>query len=110
MRLRLERAMERYGQTVTLIPRSGGEVLEVRAFLQPVLKEQTEPPVAVTPLGPVSEQRWRYIGPAGTGILVGDRMRCGEMRLTVQEVRAVYWQDEILYRQAVLRREKEAAT
>ncbi len=109
MRLRLERIMEQYGQTVTLIPNGGGEALQIKAFLQPVLKEQTEPPVAVTPLGAVSEQRWRYIGPAGTDILAGDRIRCGKMQLTVQEVRSIYWQNETLYRQAVLRREKEAA-
>ena len=36
-------------------------------------------------------------------------MACGAVRLVVQEVRPVYWQDEILYRWAMLRREKEAA-
>lgn len=101
--------MERYGQTVTLIPRDGGEALETKAFVQPILKKQEDPPVAVTPLGPVSEQRWLYIGKAGVETAAGDRMVCGAVRLVVQEVRPVYWQDEVLYRWATLRREKEAA-
>lgn len=109
MKARLERAMERYGQTVTLVPRDGSETQEVRAFLQPILKEQAEPPVAVTPLGPVCEHRWLYIGKAGVEIKVGDRMSCGGTQLVVQESQPVYWQDNVLYRRAILRREKESA-
>ena len=101
--------MDRYGQAVTLFPRCGGEALEIRAFLQPLLKEREDLPVAVTPLGPVSEQRWLYIGRSGVKILAGDQMTCGEMRLVVQEVRAVYWLDEVLYRRAILRWKKEDA-
>jgi len=101
--------MERYGQTVSLAPKDGSETQEVRAFLQPILKEQVEPPVAVTPLGPVSEHRWLYIGKAGVEVMVGDRMSCGDMQLVVQETQPVYWQDNALYRRAILRREKEAA-
>lgn len=109
MRDCLERIIAHYGQTVTLIPRDGGDPLEIQAFVQPVLREQTEPPVAVTPLGPVSEQRWLYIGRAGVEIRTGDRIVLGEVRLAVQEARPVYWQDGVLYRRATLRREKEAA-
>lgn len=109
MRDCLERVIERYGQMVTLVPGDGGAALETHAFVQPVLREQTDPPVAVTPLGPVSEQRWLYIGRAGVEVRVGDRIVCGEMRLAVQEARPVCWQDEILYRRATLRREKETA-
>ena len=109
MRTRLERIMAQYGQTVTLSPGNDGDAREIRAFLQPVLKKQEEPQVAITPLGPVSEQRWLYIGPANTEAAVGDRMACGEARLVVQEARPVYWRDEVLYRWAILRREKEAA-
>lgn len=109
MRARLERIMEQYGQAVTLVSRDGGETLETQAFVQPVLKQQEEPPVAVTPLGPVSEQRWLYIGRAGVEVRAGDRLVCGETRLAVQEVQSVYWQNEVLYRRAILRREKEVA-
>lgn len=101
--------MERYGQTVALTPCGGGSALEIRAFLQPVLKEREAPPVAVTPLGPVCEHRWLYIGPAGVDVSAGDRMDWGEARLTVQEAQPVSWGDEILYRRAILRREKEMA-
>lgn len=101
--------MDRYGQTVTLVPRRGGEALEIRAFLQPLLKNRDDPPAAVTPLGPVSEQRWLYIGRAEVEILAGDQMTCGEVQLTVQEAQAVYWRNEALYRRAILRRKKEAA-
>lgn len=109
MRARLEQMMAQYGQTVTLVPGNGGDPREIRAFLQPILKKQEEPQVAVTPLGPVSEQRWLYIGPAGMEVAAGDRVVCGKVRLAVQEVRPVYWRDEVLYWWAMLRREKEAA-
>lgn len=101
--------MERYGQTMTLTPQDGGEPLETKAFLQPLRKKSAELPVAVTPLGPVSEQRWLYIGRAAADISVGSRITCGEARLVVQEVRSVFWQDEVLYQWATLRQEKEAA-
>ena len=109
MRVRLERMMAQYGQTVALVSRDGEDTREIRAFLQPILKKQEEPQIAVTPLGSVSEQRWLYIGPASVEASVGDRMACGEARLVVQEVRPVYWRDEILYRWAMLRQEKETA-
>ena len=109
MKARLERAMERYGQTVTLASRDGDEAQKIRAFLQPVLKTQAEPPVAVTPLGPVREHRWLYIGRADLEVRTGDRMSCGGVKLVVQETQPVYWQDEAFYWRAILRREKEAA-
>ena len=109
MKARLEQAIERYGQIVSLTPRDGREPLEIRAFVQPLLKELAEPPVAVTPLGPVSEHRWLYIGRADVEIMVGDRISCRRMRLAVQEVRPVYWRDEVLYQRAILRWEKETA-
>ena len=109
MRARLEQIMEQYGQLAALTPGGGMETLEIRAFLQPVLNKREEPPVTVTPLGPVSEQRWLYIGPAGAEVSAGDRITCGSVRLAVQESQPVYWQDEVLYWRATLRREKEAA-
>lgn len=109
MRNRLKWVIEQYGQTVTLVPQHGSEPLKIRAFLQPILKKQDEPPVAVTPLGPVCEQRWLYIGRANVDIRVGDLVNCGGMRLAVQETQSVYWKNEVLYRRAILRRKKEAA-
>ena len=109
MRARVEQAMSRYGQRVTLLPGNGGEASEVMAFVQPVRKRLVDPPVEFTPLGPVSEQRWVYVGPAGVEVKPGDRMICETAHLAVQEVQDIFWTQDILYRRAVLRREKEAA-
>ena len=108
MRRRLERMMDQYGQTVTL-KRRGQEPRETRAFLQPDLKRRETLPLTATPLGAVSIQRWLYLGPGDRELAPGDRLAWGELRLVVQEARAVGWRDETLYQWAVLRPEKEAA-
>ena len=107
MRRRLERMMDRHGQTVTL-KRGGQEPRETRAFLQPELKGREGLPARATPLGAVSVQRWRYIGRGLQHLTPGDRVSWGELRLVVQEARAVGWRDETLYQWAILRPEKEA--
>lgn len=109
MKARLEEMMRAYGQNITLIPQKSGEASAFAAFLQPVLKEREEPLRAVTPLGAVNGQRWLYVGPAGQEIQPGDRVRFDTLHLVVQETEAVYYRGEILYRRAVLRREKEDA-
>lgn len=109
MRARLEELMGAYGQKVTLISRKSGEEVGVMAFLQPVLKERTAPPVTATPLGAVSGRRWLYVGPAGREIRPGDRLRFDALRLVAQEAEAVYFRGEVLYCRAVLQLEKEAA-
>lgn len=109
MRTRLEEMMRAYGQTVTLIPRKNGKESTFAAFLQPVLKVREAPPVAVTPLGAVNSQRWLYIGPANQEPQPGDRVRFDILYLVVQETEAVYFRGEVLYRRAMLRREKEDA-
>ena len=109
MKGRFENVLARYGQTVTVTLRQSGEPAEVRAFVQPVLKEQLEPPVAVTALGAASEQRWRYLGQGGLTLHPGDQVALGEMRFTVQEARPVYWRDEVAYYWALLRPAREAA-
>lgn len=109
MRARLEEMMHAYGQTVSLVSKKSGEETAYAAFLQPVLKEREYPPAAATPLGAVSGKRWLYVGPAGQEIVPGDRIRFDNLRLVVQEAEAVYFHTEVLYRRAVLRKEKEAA-
>lgn len=109
MKNRLARMMRRFGQDVTVIPKGPGEVFSVSAFLQPVRKGRDDPPYVPTPLGTVNEQRWLYIGPPDPPLFPGDRVRCGETYLTVQETVSVRWAREALYRRAVLRQEKEAA-
>lgn len=100
--------MRRYGQEVLVTRRETGESTAARAFLQPVLKQREDLPVTATPLGPVSRQRWLYIGSGAQMVSPGDRIACGSLRLVVQEAQAVCWADEPLYWRAVLRREKEA--
>lgn len=109
MRAKLEELMRLHGQEISVVRRESGEEAAVRGFLQPLLKEREDPPAAVTPLGAVNEQRWLYIGPAGLKLDVWDRMRCGGMRLIVQEAMTVRFREEALYCRAVLRQEKEAA-
>jgi len=109
MRTRLEGILSAYGQTVTLIPRDGGEERSFSAFLQPVLKNREDLPVAATPLGAVNEQRWLYVGPAGQEIRPGDGIRFDRLRLAVQETETVYFQNAPLYTRAMLRQEKERA-
>ena len=109
MRERLEGIMASCGQTVTLIPRESDEEWELSAFLQPVLKQREDLPVAATPLGAVNGQRWLYVGPAARTLSPGDRIRFDGLRLTVQEAETVYFRSEPLYSRAVLRQEKERA-
>ena len=109
MRARFERILERYGQTVVLTRRESGRETALRAFLQPLLQRREHPPVAATPLGAASSQRWLYIGNGRQEIAPGDRAEWNGLRLAVQEARPVCWADETVYYWAILRREKEAA-
>lgn len=109
MRTRLEEMMRSFGQAITLIPRKSWCETRFQAFLQPILREREDLPVAATPLGAVNSQRWLYIGPAAREIAAGDMVHLDDIHFTVQEVTAVYFRGEILYNRAVLRQEKELA-
>ncbi len=104
-----ERILSRYGQPVELKRHGSRESVTLRAFLQPILKQQVQPPVAVTPLGAVSEQRWLYLGSARTAISPGDRIQLAELHLTVQESRGIYMGSKLLYYWALLRPDREDA-
>lgn len=108
MRARFEALLRRFGQEVTLEGRDG-QVRKLRAFVQPSLKEREAPPAALTPLGAVSRDRWLYLGPVEAALAPGDKLSAGELCLTVQECRPVFWRDEALYLWAMLRPRKEAA-
>mgnify|MGYP006070939771 CR=1 FL=1 len=60
--------------------------------------------------GAVSEELWVYIGPGDAPPSPGDSVEQGVLSLTAREVKALYWQDEVLYHWALLGRRKEAAT
>lgn len=109
MRADFESILARYGQCAQLKKHDSSEELDIHAFLQPVLKEQEHPPMAATPLGAVSRQRWVYVGSSKIDLVPGDRIHYGELSLVVQETHPLFCGDEIFYRWALLRREKEAA-
>ena len=109
MKEKLEEIMRAHGQELTLVRREDGGETPIRAFLQPLLKERTEPPVTVTPLGAVNDQRWLYIGPAAQVFRPGDEIRFNGERFAAQETMTVCFRREALYFRAVLRRKKEAA-
>lgn len=109
MKERLEEIMRTHGQEITLIRREGGEETSAMAFLQPLLKERKEPPVTVTPLGVVNDQRWLYIGPAEHEFEPGDELRFNGKRFVAQEAMTICFRREALYFRAVLRQKKEAA-
>ena len=109
MKEKLEEIMRTHGQELTLVRRKDGSETSIPAFLQPLLKERTEPPVTVTPLGAVSDQRWLYIGPAAQGFEPGDEVRFNGECFAAQEAMTICFRREALYFRAVLRRKREAA-
>ena len=109
MKEKLEEIMRTHGQEISLVRRQDGEETSVLAFLQPLLKEQTEPPVTVTPLGAVNDQRWLYIGPAAREFEPGDELRFNGEHFVAQEAMMICFRREALYFRAVLRQKKEAA-
>ena len=109
MKEKLEEIMRTHGQEVTLVRRENGGEFSALAFLQPLLKEREAPPVTVTPLGTVDDQRWLYIGPAAQWFEPGDEIRFNGDRFVAQETMTICFRQEALYFRAILRRKKEAA-
>ena len=101
--------LSRYGQSITLTPASTGEGKALRAFVQPILRREEGLPLAPSPLGAVSTERWLYLGSGGQPLSPGDQVDTGNLSLTVQEARTIFWQDRPFYQWAILRRRKEAA-
>lgn len=101
--------LNRFGQSVLLI-RSGEHPLSVKAFLQPLLKEREALPLAVTALGAVSKQRWLYLDDGTQSLSPGDRIQWDSLHFVVQEIQEVALVDELIYRRAILRPAKEAAS
>lgn len=101
--------LSRYGQKVTLTPRATGQPVALRAFLQPILQKQEDLPIAPSPLGAVSRERWLYLGSGGQPLAPGDQVDAEGLSLIIQEARTIFWQDQPFYQRAQLRKRKEAA-
>lgn len=109
MRAQLDAILREHGEDLTLIRRESGEEAAVRAFVQPLLKENKDLPVTATPLGAVSDQRWLYVGPVLPELEPGDLIHQGSSRFVVQEAMTICFRRSALYGRAILRREKESA-
>ena len=101
--------LSRYGQSVTLTPRASGQPIALRAFLQPILTKQEDLPIAPSPLGAVSSERWLYLGSGSQPLAPGDQVDTEGLALVIQAARTVVWQDQPFYQRAMLRKRKEAA-
>ena len=75
MKQALSEAFARYGMSVAVT--HGEKKTQTKAFLQPVKRENGEEPFSVTPLGAVSDECWRYLGPAEVEIAMGDLVQSG---------------------------------
>ena len=100
--------LRRWGRDVTL-DGSGGKN-EVRAFVQPIQKQQTDAPEEPTAFGAADLRRWLYIGPKDAALEAGNTVRCGEERYTVQTAAAVYVGAEQSHWWAILRPAREELT
>ena len=101
----LSEAFERYGMTAFVT--HGEETAETKAFVQPMKRESGGEPFSVAPLGAVSEQCWRYLGPAEATVAMGDRVRCGGRNYMVRAAAPFRAGGEVVYYHAVLREEEE---
>ena len=107
MKEMLNEAFERYGLSTEV--RHGGRTVRTKAFIQPLRRESGEEPFSVTALGAVSEQCWRYLGPAEVRIEMGDRVVCGEKQYIVRRAAPFYAGEEIVYYWAILHPEEASA-
>ena len=104
MKRLLSEAFERYGMTAVVT--HGEETAETKAFVQPIKRESGGEPFSVAPLGAVSEQCWRYLGPAGTAVAMGDRVCCGGKNYVVRAAAPFCVGGETVYYHAVLHEEE----
>lgn len=107
MKRLLSEAFERYGMTAVVT--HGEETAETKAFVQPIKRESGGEPFSVAPLGAVSEQCWRYLGPANVEIAMGDFVQYGEKRYVVRAAGPFYVGEEIAYYWAMLHPKEEEA-
>ena len=102
---RFQTILHRYGREVQL--RCGGETATVRAFVQMLPSQRTEPMQEETELGAADRRRWLYIGPAGQAVQAGDCVHMDGEDYVVQSAAAVYVGAERSHWWAVLRTARE---
>ena len=87
--------LARYGQSVTVFPKSGDGSAETRAFVQP-LAERGEDQRVPSPLGLRREDRFLYLGPGEVPLEEGGRVRLGQEDYVVQAAHSIgqglFWQ------------------
>ena len=107
MKQALSEAFVRYGMSVAVT--HGEKKTQTKAFLQPVKRENGEEPFSVTPLGAVSAECWRYLGPAEVEIAMGDLVQSGAREYVVRAAAPFYAGEEIVYYWAMLHPKEEEA-
>ena len=107
MKQALSEAFVRYGMSVAVT--HGEKKTQAQAFLQPVKRENGEEPFSVTPLGAVSDECWRYLGPAEVEIAMGDLVQSGAREYVVRAAAPFYASEEIVYYWAMLHPKEEEA-
>ena len=102
---RFERILNRYGERVTLT--TGTQTGEIRAFIQPVLRDEEEAPFQVTSLGTADDRKWIYLGI--TPLEPGDRISSVAGQFRVDNSAAIYAGRLFSHWWAALSPEREAA-
>ena len=98
--------LKRYGQE-TLVRTPTGD-LPVKAFLQPITKENEQVMDSVTALGWIDGRLWLYLG--RMVLSPGDRVVWNDYTFRVRSCRPYYIGQELTPYWAVLEQAKEAAT
>lgn len=80
-----------------------GETAQVRAFVQRILKKETEAPEVQTNFGAADQRHWLYLGPKGQALSAGDSVSCGTLRFVVQTAEAIFVGQEQTHWWALLR-------
>ena len=102
----LDRALERYGQTVTV--EAGGGAKTVRAVVQPMTENRETLPEVITALGGLDGRLWLYLG--REAVETGDRVTWEERRFRVRSGRPYSIGGTVVCWWAALERAKEAVT
>lgn len=101
----LQKILERYGQTATLIREAGEQTIQ--CFLQPDTTREETVPGTQTAIGWLDQRLWTYTGLEE--VQPGDRLRWRETVYRVRSSRAYGLGDDVHHWWASLEIEREAA-